>query len=141
MGYTHYWDGAHNSDSQWQSFCEDVRKILQTTNVPIVREYDRNDPPEISDNLVAFNGVNDDGHKTFYVERKGIGFAFCKTARKPYDKVVIACLIAGFENDIFSSVSSDGRGEEGFDQAGKELYELALQKSPNKWIDNWKVEE
>lgn len=48
-------------------------------------------------NCICFNGDerqgHDLGHETFYLSREGQGFNFCKTARKPYDWLVMACIL------------------------------------------------
>ena len=52
-------------------------------------------PVEASPRRVRFNGVGDDGREMFLIRRDRAGFGnFRKTARKPYDAVVCACLIA-----------------------------------------------
>ncbi len=58
--------------------------------------------PEFGDDVIMFNGVGDDSHETFDLHRKrklekwqskgDLGRNFCKTAHKPYDRVVTACL-------------------------------------------------
>lgn len=79
---------------EWRHLSNAVKKIIRTTAYPIAKEYDEpNQPPTITDGLIAFNGVGDDGHETFWLERHGHGFNFCKTAEKPYDVVVVATLI------------------------------------------------
>ncbi len=63
--------------------------------------------PEFSSKAVVFNGVGENSHETFYIEKKDIDLNFCKTARKPYDLLVCACLIAAA--DILNyTISSDG---------------------------------
>lgn len=54
-----------------------------------------------------------------------MAFGFCKTAQKPYDKYVVACLIIAksiFGKDV--TISSDGDLEEW--QEGKALAEQAM---------------
>lgn len=82
--------------------------------------------PKITDELVSFNGVGDDSHETFVIEQAfeapshrpdpdedGLHFAFCKTARKPYDIAVTASL-AVLKHHLGDAirVSSDGRFNE-----------------------------
>jgi hypothetical protein len=123
MGYTHYWNKNQQMDKkQWDRFTEIVGKLLADPDVaPIIAwEHDQpNKPPEVSKEFVRFNGKDDDGHETFYFDRiatrvgaadnDGKCFDFCKTARKSYDKAVVACLVLAkliFQEDI--RVSSDG---------------------------------
>lgn len=110
--------------------------------------------PIISEGVVIFNGVGDDAHETFswppnFTDRfpdhskgetwetpvrtgelicmpdeSGFGFEFCKTARKPYDAVVTACLIAvkrHLGDDV--EVSSDGTEDEFMNGAGNYSFE------------------
>jgi hypothetical protein len=81
----------------------------------------------VTDEMVNFNGDGDDSHETFLFERhaihdpfsgqasydkkskKRILFDACKTAQKPYDICVVACLILAkihFGENI--KISSDG---------------------------------
>lgn len=82
-----------------------------------------------------FNGCQEDAHETFSVDRsggksysspdeKGRVFNFCKTARKPYDGAVTACLIAlkHYFGDAVS-IGSDGYGDEW--EPGRQLCQKA----------------
>ena len=61
---------------------------------------------------INFNGKGKDCHETFYITRtaeetgqEDKSFSFCKTARKPYDKYVVACLLLAkyhFAHDDFT---------------------------------------
>lgn len=98
MGYTHYWrrDEAEIPQELWDEAISKIR--------PIVAEHSKLlSDVEITEDVIFFNG----GHETFFVQRifehpewvtqgyrDSAGFfRFCKTARKPYDKVVVACLV------------------------------------------------
>ena len=126
MGYTHYW----HEDARPKEIPEKAVKIIKEIVDKaykaglIQREYNEKKPPVVTSKEIRFNGVNDDGHETFYygVDDKrpniydGELFDFCKTARKPYDEVVMKVLIVlaryldGFE------IGSDGE----FDQEWEE---------------------
>ena len=102
--------------------------------------YEYDDPTKPVDckaDLVRFNGMLDGGHETFYFCKKvsdeyelssaenGLCFSFCKTARKPYDRYVTACLMLAkfyFKDDII--ISSDGDIEDW--QEGIELIQEKL---------------
>jgi hypothetical protein len=64
-----------------------------------------------------FNGCGENAHETFYLSASethrasgGRPFAFCKTARKPYDEVVMKVLIiSGFSLKDKIRITSDGR--------------------------------
>lgn len=137
MGYTHYIYKNPKLDSDYfKWYAENVKKLLENPVVPIVWEHDEpNKPPEITNKLVRFNGVGDDGHETFFFERdqaieswasnKEEAFMFCKTACKPYDVYVVACLLLAkliFGNAV--KISSDGTINDW--QEGKKLIEEKL---------------
>jgi hypothetical protein len=65
--------------------------------------------PEFSANRVCFNGYEnlDLDHETFSIER-AIESEFCKTARKPYDLLVVATLIAASQMLPGFTFASDG---------------------------------
>jgi hypothetical protein len=97
---------------------------------------------DITDELINYNGQGEDSHETCYIQRvtkieewasnRELAFSFCKTARKPYDKYVVATYIMAqvlFGNDV--SFSSDGEFEECAE--GKELAEKYLDMKL-KWV-------
>lgn len=124
MGYTHYFYTKPTLDAkQFKSFAKDVKKLLNGVD-EVAFECDMvTKRPQVTNEVVRFNGKGDDGHETFYLAReskvsdwqrdKEMAFNFCKTACKPYDKYVVACLILAkgwFKDDI--RFSSDGEIEE-----------------------------
>ena len=90
----------------------------------IVYEFDEPKDPIFTNDTVRFNGKGNEGHETFYIHKhfsshypqfddSGKAYAFCKTAYKPYDVAVCACLIIfkyWFPNNI--DVASDGNIED-----------------------------
>ena len=127
MGYTHYWarKNAEISDALWESFEDDCRKI--TARHEGILCYEFNSPtekPSITTDHIRFNGIGPAGHETFLFERHFVPrrpgyidseiFGFCKTARKPYDEVVVDILSCAKHRfgDIIG-ISSDG-GDEAF---------------------------
>jgi DNA polymerase-3 subunit beta len=134
MGYTHYFYTHKHGipESAWQKICADVRTLL--ANLPkkslsaggyhpddsLVIQWEDDTPdkaPEVSDDLIRFNGNSELGHETFYFPRVPEGitgreesvFAFCKTARKPYDLVVCGALIVAAKHaPAYIKVTSDG---------------------------------
>jgi hypothetical protein len=122
VGYTHYWTNTRFTESQWKTACELVRSIIRLSSVEVQYEYDEAKPPQIDDtvfHVIRFNGVDDDGHETFCIERNEVG-GFCKTARKPYDEIVVASLFALKHVNPDFSWSSDGDADAHLD--GKNLY-------------------
>ena len=103
MGYTHYWTfNSRASKKAYQRALVDCAKIVKESPV-LLAGWDSTGGPDL-DRQVHFNGCHDAGHEDFWLrssigETKGerlpgveSGFNFCKTARKPYDVVVVACL-------------------------------------------------
>ena len=132
MGYTHYWSQqrAYTAE-EWQQISATIKTIIGESGVTIAREYDRpDDAPCFDHDSILFNGVGGDGHETLVFTREiaptpeyrasdSEDFQFCKTARKPYDDVVVASLIAAAAMGVITW-SSDGDDYE--HTAGRELY-------------------
>lgn len=111
MGYTHYWTDFGGADTLPT---EAVRLIKQVTDQAyrqglIQREHDDSRPPRVAAQEVRFNGVGEEGHETFrYSTSPGDEIGFCKTARKPYDAVVMrVLLILGYYREGLT-IRSDG---------------------------------
>ena len=137
MGYPHYWKvNTDVSTETWNDYKKFVRKAIElidgnrwgnsadgddkTTLLDCVEPvnirggHGTGDPYVASENVetddyISFNGDAEKGHdhETFYVSLDNVGFNFCKTARKPYDTIVLACIIAGEKMGVFSKWSSD----------------------------------
>ena len=139
MGYTHYFsrkiDGS-NSPEAYTRFREGAEKLIleaQATGITIADGFgDKAGYWENTDNRVAFNGLGEDAHETFawqknclmqpdYRKGEAMYFDFCKTAQKPYDAVVTACLLwlAECYGDAVE-ISSDGYWSEWKD--GRDLF-------------------
>ena len=136
MGYTHYWrfkkpakGKASQTETAYQRALIDCQRIILTYRA-------------VNGGLSGFsahtklgqygginvNGSRDDGHETFVLREhfsENEGFNFCKTARKPYDRVVTACLIVlSYRLGDCIEVSSDGDSEDW--AAGLQLAERVL---------------
>lgn len=134
MGYTHYWHYTPSKIKGWAAKIEDCNTIVAAT----LRQFELDVDATTADQL-GFNGPDDERdlcHETFIVPRtiddmrsvikerkqefsgfcKGADldrqsrFQFCKTAQKPYDVVVVACLCVLAESGL--QVSSDGSRSE-----------------------------
>ena len=122
MGYTHYWKKEGRvKQKDYEKALEDCRtivKVISSGNCKLLNDRilaggDGSGSPEYKKDI-CFNGVADLAHETFALPARANDleeFDFCKTNRKPYDKVVVACLA------ILSSVSgivvsSDGNKED-----------------------------
>jgi len=113
MGYTHYWNGNKSRIDleEWPKAIADCEKIIAARKDRLRLDVD--DDKE----CIVFNGNDaaEEAHETFFIPRSGKAmqgspFDFCKTARKPYDVVVVACLARLAEAGLW--VSSDGSEDE-----------------------------
>jgi hypothetical protein len=138
MGYTHYYyQNKSFTQKQWEKICLDTLKVVihcDKKKIVLAYEYDSPvDPlpsifggfnhkpkcPEVSNDIIRFNGWKDEGHETFIIERKCPKaqpwiqskqyFGFCKTAYKPYDIAVgLVLLVVASHAPKTIEVSSDG---------------------------------
>lgn len=115
LGYTHHWTAlGHIGVERFPRIVEDVRKIIEVARnrgVEIGDGMRDGGEPEITNEVIRLNGIGDDAHETFYLGNEE-GFAFCKTAYKPYDVVVTAILALAHHREVVSNVSSDGRARD-----------------------------
>lgn len=97
MGYSHFWEGTrfpiHEKDMD--DALQAMMKIGADPEVQLILAGPRGDgEPIFTQEKVAFNGKSDNSHETFILDGSWRGkFDFTKTNRKPYDTVVVACLI------------------------------------------------
>lgn len=130
MGYTHYWNYKNpkaEDATKATTIVKEMKKML--LHLPlrsktaggyyiddriVIKNGVGEKTPVINTTEILFNGdasVNFD-HETFAFEfGKQIDFDFCKTARKPYDFFVCACLLSLANHLEGFEFSSDG----GFD--------------------------
>ena len=135
MGYTHYWYQDENLDGDlFAKASADCEKVCAGASIQF--EYDIDKPPVFNADEIRFNGIGENGHETFSINRdfkssypqtnsKRQFFSFCKTAFKPYDQLVTACLVVlkhHFGDAI--SISSDGERQDW--QKGVDLCQEAL---------------
>jgi hypothetical protein len=127
--YTHYWDDVPDiPEDVWDKITNGVRRLLAkpSTRKLVQFEDDIPRPPQVDSDLIRFNGRGENGHDTFYFTRQvdpnrehaksGLRSGwFCKTSRKPYDKVVAACLTLihhyMVEAGLPAPIGSDGSDE------------------------------
>jgi len=137
MGYTHYWTQTRDfTPQEMNKVVGALQDIVKASGVPICG-WDGSGVPEFTVETIGFNGKGDDGHETFRInatrelpfegaDPARLGWAFCKTADKPYDIVVVACLTVLAAKHGFD-VSSDGNArdwEDGVKLASKALGEI-----------------
>jgi hypothetical protein len=65
MGYTHYWES--HTDRIPEKAVGIIREVLDEAYADgvIQREYDDTEPPLVSDTVIRFNGIDENGHETF----------------------------------------------------------------------------
>jgi len=137
MGYTHYVRRKKKLNKvTFKKFAADVRKIYKASakrEIYLAGGLGKvGTSPKANADTVIFNGMDfsektsgfDGSHETLNIERvvnpqewhtpdeKGRYFEFCKTARKPYDLVVVAVLIALKKHFPNAEVSSDGEQDD-----------------------------
>jgi hypothetical protein len=117
MGFTRYWGFNKKANKkEREKIIEVMSSIIDLEKEKLTGfDGDKETPIEIKKTCVSFNGIGEDSHETFCFipSTKPDDFNFCKTANKPYDRAVCACLIAakrilGKKIDV----SSDGPGDE-----------------------------
>jgi hypothetical protein len=139
MGYTHYYDQTKDfSKKRWENLVDDTRTIIaycKKKGIHIDFEWNEQKEPEISDEMIRFNGRGDEGYETFVLVKKkpkswrentNEYFYFCKTARKPYDLAVGLVLLRAESNaPKVLKISSDGYWEKSWkyiQEAYKEIF-------------------
>jgi len=102
MGHTHHWTIKKTLPiSVWKKEFEPVAAaiLLEATSQGIVLtfESDSHKPPLLNRYQFRFNGYGENGCETFRLQRVlgeyGDAGDSCKTAVRPYDKVVLATLL------------------------------------------------
>jgi hypothetical protein len=121
MGYTHYWTFKPIKRGDARKINKAFKQATKECAV-LVRAFQKEygglsgytahtEPGEYGG--VYFNGSKDDAHETFVIRehyKDNLGLQFCKTARKPYDTCVTACLIIlKHRLGEYIDVSSDGQ--------------------------------
>jgi len=132
MGYTHYFYPKTVSDAQWAEFKETTKKLhkslpeyckLKGVKQIKIRGFNGTGKPNFNNKFISFNGFGELSHETFFIPKKPDDYwnknrpvneimYFCKTARKPYDLLVVACLIAA-QQILGYRISSDGLNNDG----------------------------
>lgn len=140
-GYTHYYTWHERPNSAALASCISEMRLIVEAQTNILAGPEGSGAPEISSTNLVLNGIGDDGHEPF-VFPKDLGFNFCKTAAKPYDAVVTACLLVArdhFPSSVLS-IDSDGSWAGGDWQSGIDLYSKVLRRHPqNPMSPLWRV--
>lgn len=95
MGYTLYWKfETPFTDIEHELFTRCARAVIRDQIKILGSGWGDDDSlPLLTADELSLNGLGDDAHETFFLEFGAPGSGFCKTSRKPYDKVVVALLI------------------------------------------------
>jgi hypothetical protein len=157
MGYTHYWCLYDVPNPEVLRACvAEMAQVVADCQVPLGDRWGEGEP-EIAEDRIAFNGRGRNAHESFVFPGKTpsgpvdptdffsqfSGFNFTKTAYKPYDCVVTACLlvVAHHFPDGGVRVSSDGAYPTEWAE-GRALYERvtgrpspAVLPAPHQWAE------
>ena len=126
MGYTHYFELEETiNEETWKSILMDVKSAALASYPLVQYEWDDKAAPQFDTKGIRFNGVGELGHETFVLRPDDVSWAFCKTARKPYDVLVVATLIIVKHHCETFSWSSDGEVED-FEDALELLQSVGL---------------
>lgn len=122
MGYTHYWTPVPLAKGEIKKVVKDLKAVIKATDVPLADGMGEIPAGwQIDDTHVNFNGYGSEAHETFHIAWDATAWSFCKTARKPYDKVVVACLMIIDKHVAAFSWSSDGDDEPDYQDEAKVL--------------------
>ena len=108
MGYTHYFKSKSNhTKKSWKQFTLECAKLIKnaTNNIELADGWGKGHPT-VDIERVCFNGRLDTGHETFEI-LNGKNGDTCKTGRKEYDLIVVACLLSANRN-LGLTFESDG---------------------------------
>ena len=138
MGYTHYWTfnkgkrgTAAEIEAAYQQAMLDCAKVVKYyyEREGGISGYTAHTKPGIYGGL-NFNGKGEAGHETFIMREhynQNDRSSFCKTARKPYDILVTACLaVLAYRLGDAVSVYSDGDARDW--EAGVSLAQIILRR-------------
>jgi hypothetical protein len=129
MGYTHYFRFNKSNEKLYKKAIEEIQMLVYdyAQKHGGISGYTAHTKPGKYAG-VKFNGSRDNGHEDFFLRetfKLNESFNFCKTARKPYDVLVVASLC--ILNDVLQdriTISSDGDYPDW--AAGAELASLFL---------------
>lgn len=114
MGFSHYFEQNRTlTRPEWQviaTFAKSLFAYDQSHDKVLADGHGEvGTAPKVSTDSIVFNGIDENSHETMFIARAGAGFQFCKTARKPYDRYVVAllCYIEAVAPKAFR-IASDG---------------------------------
>ncbi len=126
MGYTHYWKQAKKAThEEWAAFATAAKAVVKAAREEVELEAD------IDADGIDVNGVGPESYENMVFGHGPKEFAFCKTAQRPYDVVVVALLALAKRTLPGFSWSSDG-GDEAMREGDAALEKFLGSKAPPK---------
>lgn len=128
MGYTHYFPQTRPfTTNEWDKILAFTKELFKHEEHILANGMGSiGSKPSATKKDICFNGINEDSHETCLITKAHYkDFNFTKTARKEYDKVVVALLT--YINHVAPgalNISSDGKGEPGMFIQGTYLAQL-----------------
>ena len=93
MGFTHYWTIIGELDREkFKLYSEKVKQLVESTNVILSGKDPWEMEPLVTEKVIVLNGFVYNSCDPFTVKPNHAGMFSCKTRKKHYDKVVVACL-------------------------------------------------
>jgi hypothetical protein len=120
MGYTTYFEAKRAfTTAEWTNITTAAKAIIAKQPKGLICGGNGKGNPTVNAKEIWLNGnaIDDQCHETFHITKaKYPEFNFCKTARKPYDAVVVAilCIVEHFapsKLDIYSDGDTEEWGE------------------------------
>jgi len=132
-GYTHYftWHQAPEEAALKQCVAEMNRLIEYRKSMMVSPDEPGSIPGslKLDSSRVDFNGIGEEAHEPFVFPGR-TGFNSCKTAYKPYDEVVTACLLVARDHFFPSVLSSSSDGSWNDWTQGVKLYSSVFRRVP-----------
>lgn len=108
MGYSHYFDSrVPFKQEAWDAFVTNVIDVFKVSTVKIGDCMGEGGKPLINAAEIGFNGIDDEGCETFYINKKANNESV-KTLERAYDTVVCAVLLLACYHNPDITVTSDG---------------------------------
>jgi hypothetical protein len=130
MGYTHYFRHGETSKEKWNLIVKDCKALKEALPDSIeIAGWNGTGEPTFNKSKICFNGHAPKDYETFnmqqipehqsWEEPNKRPFAFCKTAYRPYDLLVCACLLVyKHHSPLTMELGSDGGNAEWVDAEG-----------------------
>lgn len=107
MGYTHYYGLKKEIKEIPTEALKKIKKVIKEYKEILRSEYDEETEAIATKKMIRFNGIEDEGHETFYFDTTTKS-EFCKTAMKAYDLPCSIVLLLLFNYIPEFELASDG---------------------------------